>query len=412
MTYENMYKLLCYLKKNNITLKPEYLRRIAQSKFFTDKYYPILELDEELLKIYFDNDMNIHIADFFLIAKRKEVDTEKIKYFLGIVDKEPNKEKKIHILTACIMSIKKDNPKILEDVLSQNHGALATTKMIILLDLYSRSSQILENKLAMYYILKQPTEDDMRTMLSCASNPDILNNNFALKLISDAKTEAKTILKQAIEKVDFRENLFALYMIAKQPSIKRMQIMFRACEEELAVSNPENLLLLDSMETEEDMELYCGLLAYTQVRGDLLLKNHLVYNDPKVLSTNLENVDKLLTRDDFTDVEKLEQIAQQTTVAASNAVLDAYRNITKANASKLKKNKVNEENIKFLMDLKALEEKKLKEERELTQSLKTSLVTGENENYLELYGNSQILRRIRYQDINLEKYEKHEEEAE
>lgn len=413
MTYDKMYDVLSFLKKQNITLKPEYLRKIAQSNCFLDLYYPILELDEELLKIYFDNDMEPLMADFLLTAKRKKIDTEKIKYYLKIVEKESNKEKKLCILETCTVSIRKDSPKILEDVLSQNQGNLAAVKMNILLNLHMISSPILENALAMYYILKQPTIDDMKAMLECASASYILENDFALKLISDAKKEAKMLLKQALEKVTIRNNSFALYMISKQPSIKRMKIMFRACEEEFGLEKPENLLLLDSMKTEEDMELYCGILAYTQVREKSLLKNKLVDNIPTVVSQNLKNVDEALTTiNDFIESEKLEQIAEQTTVAASNAVLEAYKNITKTNASNLRKNNVQDENIEFLMNLKALEEKKIEEEQALTKSMEDCFVTGEYETFLDSYvANQSLQRRLKYQDIHLEQCKKQEEEA-
>lgn len=71
MTYENMYKLLSYLKKNNITLKPEYLRELSKHEKLTKDIATIVKLDEELLEIYFENQMDHDIGLLLIVASEK-----------------------------------------------------------------------------------------------------------------------------------------------------------------------------------------------------------------------------------------------------------------------------------------------------------------------------------------------------
>lgn len=207
---------------------------------------------------------------------------------------------------------------------------------------------------------------------------------------------------EACQSEGITKDPFALYMIAKQPSIARKEIMLRACQNKDIRLKPENLLLLDAMPTEESMKCWFNIIAIYLCNDDNLLKVYVGDNISDGSVGILEILQQAIPVPLVNiDIKELKHIAKQQTIDASKAVLNAYRNILKVEPSSLKIDGVDEETIKAIMDKKMQKEKEMKEEQELANSFETTLAKGDIEKFMKLHDTYEgpVLQRVMSQSI-------------
>ncbi len=400
MTYEDMYDVLSFLKEKNITLKPEYIKKLTSLDYPSRELYKVLELEEKYIALFFSENMDSEVAEFLVLSSHKKIEIEKVKQYLTIANNQPNKVMKKIILKAITDTLEKENPDILRNALAQD----SAEKINFILSLYCEEfAGITKSKYLMYHIKRQSSVEDMIVMRDAFFELQIIKNPFFVQILSDAKGEEKKVLLNAFTNEMIRSNPFLLYMIAKQKGVNRKKMMLQACSHATIGKHPEKILFLDSISSYGSMQYYYELLEANIGKDRLLLETIIANHKPSIQQDILYCLDYIIYEISNQEDKWLYQVANQNNPDAMDVLVEAYKDLSKIDSDTLIKAGVDEETILYLLEKKQNEIAKKQTEENLQTALNQTLLEGNSTDFYRFYETSdeQVLERVKHYDIRL-----------